>query len=99
MARIAPILILFLMAGCAQKTMLTKPGGSEQEFRADLAECQAMASGQQTTQVEETGWDDDSAGSSAVKGYNMGEAANAKQQRKEIVRNCMLGRGYRETSQ
>jgi hypothetical protein len=80
--------ILALVAGCASNKVWIHKAKGEEEFYADMAECQAMSNSSGPTQVIP-------GANPVLSGWNQGAAIAAAQNRKDILNYCMRGKGWR----
>ena len=77
-------LAALLTTACAssKRVVVDKPGINEAQYQQDLTDCRAVAD-------EVAG-----AGAGAVIGA-AGKAGDAEQEKSQVVKHCMRGRGYR----
>ena len=96
MARCSALAAL-LTSACAssKRVVVDKQGIDEAQYQQDLSDCRAIADEVSTGRdAADHGTAGRMAGGGAVIGA-AGKAGDAEQEKSQVVKNCMRGRGYR----
>jgi hypothetical protein len=88
--RVATVLALAALAGCAGPTLYDKPGGTQAQFDRDLAQCRYEA------QLATSGYSSGNTrrGASGAAGQGVAEGIWQTSDRNDLEDSCLIGRGY-----
>ncbi|MFJ5346660.1 hypothetical protein [Pectobacterium parvum] len=97
MKKIAIIISLLSISGCAQEQVWVNPSKTTQDFYSDRATCNSMSQGVSNPQIyspPQTGHGNNPFMTGFMQGWNNGSAMNAVAAKNQIFSDCMMGMGW-----
>ncbi|MGQ5289878.1 hypothetical protein ACULN0_11050 [Pectobacterium actinidiae] len=98
MKRIAIIISLLSISGCAQEQVWVNPSKTTQDFYSDRATCNSMSQGVSNPQIYSptptTGYDNNPFMTGFTQSWNNASAMNAVADKNQIFSDCMMGMGW-----
>ncbi|GLY59307.1 hypothetical protein Pcaca05_01650 [Pectobacterium carotovorum subsp. carotovorum] len=98
MKKIAIVISLLSISGCAQEQVWVNPSKTTQDFYSDRATCNSMSQGVSNPQIYSptptTGYDNNPFMTGFTQSWNNASAMNAVAAKNQIFSDCMMGMGW-----